>query len=134
MSHTCTYCGVSHADTLDHVIPRSVGGKLNEGFKKTNTVPACRECNLLLSNRLFLTVGSRAAFLAGAIEGRYRKVLRLPKWSEDELEDLSGPMRRTIKAQVALAEETRARVLSCEKVSLEAPTVAEVWEGTLKGA
>ena len=124
----CTYCSSPCGSTLDHVVPRSVGGVLNEGFKKTNTVPSCLECNSVLGDRLFLTVGTRAAYLAGALSARYKKVLKLPKWSEDDFEDLSDAMVRSIRAQVRLADEVRCRVLSCERVALEAPTIADVWE------
>jgi 5-methylcytosine-specific restriction endonuclease McrA len=37
----CVYCGVRHDLTLDHVIPRSKGGKTSW----TNLVTACKRCN-----------------------------------------------------------------------------------------
>ncbi|MGH2583262.1 MAG: HNH endonuclease [Anaerolineales bacterium] len=41
-SYTCQYCGRSDADlTLDHVIPRRLGGK----HSWENLVTACRVCN-----------------------------------------------------------------------------------------
>lgn len=39
--HRCQYCGIERADTVDHVIPRALGGKST--WK--NTVAACRACN-----------------------------------------------------------------------------------------
>jgi hypothetical protein len=38
--HTCAYC-TEHADTLDHVLPRSRGGMT----VAENLIPACRRCN-----------------------------------------------------------------------------------------
>jgi hypothetical protein len=38
--HTCAYC-TEHADTLDHVLPRSRGGMTVQ----ENLIPACRRCN-----------------------------------------------------------------------------------------
>jgi hypothetical protein len=39
-NNECAYCG-DHADTLDHVVPRSAGGLTVAG----NLVPACQRCN-----------------------------------------------------------------------------------------
>lgn len=39
-NHTCAYCG-DHANTVDHVTPRSKGGRSTW----MNLVAACRECN-----------------------------------------------------------------------------------------
>lgn len=38
---TCQYCGINKDLTLDHLIPRSKGGKSNW----TNLVTACKSCN-----------------------------------------------------------------------------------------
>lgn len=39
--HVCAYCGSTHANTVDHVLPRSRGGKSTW----LNLVAACRDCN-----------------------------------------------------------------------------------------
>ena len=43
---TCAYCG-GHADTVDHVVPRSRGGTLTWD----NAVAACQTCNHRKANR-----------------------------------------------------------------------------------
>jgi 5-methylcytosine-specific restriction endonuclease McrA len=43
----CVYCGSNQNLTLDHVVPRSQGGKDTWG----NLVAACQECNTLKGNR-----------------------------------------------------------------------------------
>lgn len=45
-SHTCAYCG-GHANTIDHIVPRSQGGKSTW----LNVVAACRRCNEKKANR-----------------------------------------------------------------------------------
>ena len=40
-NHRCGYCG-GHADSIDHVVPRSRGGK----NVWENVIAACRPCNL----------------------------------------------------------------------------------------
>ena len=50
-NHQCVYCGSNKSLTLDHVIPKSRGGK-NEW---TNLVTSCFKCNLKNVSIAFLT-------------------------------------------------------------------------------
>ena len=45
--HRCQYCGTTHNLTLDHVIPRSKGGKNSWD----NVVTACQKCNAFKGSR-----------------------------------------------------------------------------------
>lgn len=45
-SHRCQYCG-NHADSIDHIVPRSRGGP----HQWDNVVAACRPCNLHKGDR-----------------------------------------------------------------------------------
>lgn len=45
--HRCQYCG-AHAESIDHVIPRSKGGE----HTWENVVAACRPCNVRKGDRL----------------------------------------------------------------------------------
>ncbi len=45
--HRCQYCG-AHADSIDHVTPRSRGGQ----HVWENVVAACRACNIHKRDRL----------------------------------------------------------------------------------
>lgn len=51
-AHRCVYCTV-RADTIDHVVPRSRGGR-NEW---TNVVAACARCNHRKGDRLLAEIG-----------------------------------------------------------------------------
>jgi 5-methylcytosine-specific restriction endonuclease McrA len=51
-AHRCVYCMV-RADTIDHVVPRSRGGR-NEW---TNVVAACARCNHRKGDRLLSEIG-----------------------------------------------------------------------------
>ncbi|MCW2538916.1 MAG: endonuclease [Frankiales bacterium] len=51
-AHRCVYCAV-RADTVDHVVPRSRGGR-NEW---TNVVAACARCNHRKGDRLLGEIG-----------------------------------------------------------------------------
>lgn len=52
--HRCQYCG-SHADSIDHIFPRSRGGKNTW----ENVAAACRPCNLAKRDRTPEEAGMR---------------------------------------------------------------------------
>lgn len=51
----CQYCGTSHELTIDHVVPRSKGGKSTW----TNLVTACKKCNSRKSDFSLEKVGMK---------------------------------------------------------------------------
>ena len=48
--HICQYCG-QEADTVDHVIPRRLGGLDSDD----NLVASCKRCNLSKGGRFFVS-------------------------------------------------------------------------------
>lgn len=52
--HRCQYCG-AHADSIDHVVPRSRGGP----HSWDNVVAACRPCNVRKRDRMLSDSGMR---------------------------------------------------------------------------
>ncbi|HEX9258632.1 MAG TPA: HNH endonuclease [Acidimicrobiales bacterium] len=54
--HRCQYCG-SHADSIDHILPRSRGGE----HVWENVAAACRPCNLRKRDRTPEEAGMRLA-------------------------------------------------------------------------
>ena len=78
-SYRCAYC-LEHADTIDHVVPRSRGGR----HEWTNVVAACRRHNMQKGDRLLeeigmahalRTAGARRAVVALAPPARPRPAL-----------------------------------------------------------
>jgi glycerol-3-phosphate dehydrogenase len=45
---------------------------------------------------LYFTIPSRAAYLLGTYERRYKKLLKQPDWSDEEIEELGPSMRTSI--------------------------------------
>ena len=64
-NHRCAYCGAS-ADTVDHVLPRSRGGR----HEWSNVVAACVRCNHRKADRLLHEIGWQLPFTP-----------RAPRWS-----------------------------------------------------
>ena len=76
-SGMCQYCG-KRGDTIDHVIPRSKGGK----HTWNNVVIACRPCNAKKSDKLLGELGWRINREPVAPRGTYWIVLGItdPEW------------------------------------------------------
>ena len=62
--YRCAYC-LGHADTIDHVVPRSRGGR----HEWTNVVAACRRHNMQKGDRLVEELGWSMSFEARVPEG-----------------------------------------------------------------
>ena len=70
--YKCAYC-LGQADTIDHVVPRSRGGR----HEWTNVVAACRRHNMQKGDRLLEEIGWRMQFEPRVPEGpwwRWRHV------------------------------------------------------------
>ena len=72
-SYRCAYC-LEHADTVDHVVPRSRGGE----HSWTNVVAACRRHNTLKGDRLLDELGWRLHFEPRIPEGLWWRWRYLP--------------------------------------------------------
>ncbi|QTE31594.1 HNH endonuclease [Pengzhenrongella sicca] len=78
--HRCAYCG-SLADTVDHVQPRSRGGRHEWG----NVVAACARCNHRKADRLLSELGWELPFTPGVPRGAAALLVTTtrtdPSWS-----------------------------------------------------
>lgn len=119
----CTYCGSWDGNHRDHVIPASYG-QAKKNFK-CETVPACGECNVLLGDRLYFTLPSRAAYLMGVYQTRYKKLLKQPDWSDEEIEELGPSMRTSIIQTMKDKKEVRRQLEHLELVADERVEVSD---------
>jgi hypothetical protein len=72
-SYQCAYC-LEHADTIDHVVPRSRGGR----HEWTNVVAACRRHNMQKGDRLLEELGWRLHFEPRAPDGPWWRWRHVP--------------------------------------------------------
>ena len=115
----CAYCGMS-ADTIDHVIPKVVLRSLaNSGLEITHKmirnrivkVPACRECNSLLSDKFFNTFKDKKRHTKISIRRRYKTILAMPHWDKHELDELGYNLRAYIYQCLTVKEIIHSRLL-----------------------
>lgn len=109
----CFYCGLP-ADSKDHVPPVSARPVLFEQLGKDCPefleVWACRECNCLLGARALWTVSERKRFIKKKLRARYKKVLAMPHWSEDEIAVLGPNAKQFILRNLLIQRITMARL------------------------
>ena len=72
-SYRCAYC-LEHADTIDHVVPRSRGGS----HDWTNVVAACRHHNMQKGDRLLEEIGWRMHFEPRVPDGPWWRWRHVP--------------------------------------------------------
>lgn len=113
----CTYCGSFSNLQRDHVIPVSSTG-VPRNYSLGELVPTCGECNALLGDKMFTTVPTRAAYLLGVYPRRYRKILALPEWDPEELEELSYGLRDVVERGLKEREYIKQRLENLEYVAL----------------
>lgn len=98
----CFYCG-ELADEVEHVMPRHT--KI-----RTFTVPSCGECNRFASGAVFMSVHDKMQYIRDRRAKKYRKLLTMPEWTEDELDDLTGNLKRHVRAVAAASEIVKSQL------------------------
>lgn len=110
----CVYCGL-YGSTIDHIPPKTARAVIISSGEYKHypfmTVRSCKECNCsILGARSLWTLHERKIFVKKAIKRRYKKILALPDWTEEELEELSPKMVDHIKKGLELKKLTLQRI------------------------
>ncbi len=103
----CVYCGWD-ADSVDHILPRTWTGDAARPF--IPTVPACRDCNARINDAFAPTLGERRRIAYESLERKYRKLLRNPSWSDDEMAELGPRLRHELECREALRRMVKYRL------------------------
>ena len=73
------------------------------------TVAACRECNSALGDRVYQTLADRKREAQAHLRRKYRKLLQMPGWTEEELTDVGPSLRSSIGEALKRRDEIRER-------------------------
>lgn len=117
----CTYCGCLYGEDRDHIIPQAYTSTGKRDYKPGSTVPACSECNGTLGSKLYITVATRAAYLLGTFRPKWKKIMDVPYWDDEELEDMGPTMRSHIEFSIREARCCEMRLEHLELVALYDP-------------
>lgn len=85
----CFYCG-EYGDEIEHVVPRRV-------LLPTWTVLSCTECNRMAGGEMFASVFEKLLFIREKRAKKYRKLLSMPEWDDEELAELKGRLRKMVE-------------------------------------
>lgn len=108
--YECTYCG-DKADTMDHYPPKSVS---YHGLM----LPCCRECNSSLGASHPFSFANRCKMAKDNIRRKFKRVLKMPAWDAQELEEMSYSMREHIKScERTKKDRGRTTCVECQVVS-----------------
>lgn len=77
-NHECCYCTARKGTTVDHIVPRALGGK----HEWTNVVAACRHCNGLKADKTLAQLGWEMRFQPYMPTGTMWLLLGLRETSE----------------------------------------------------
>lgn len=108
----CVYCGI-RADTMDHVPPlRTVEMMADADIDRANLrkYPACRECNSWLADCRLTGLTNRRAIVREKIRKKYKRLLRMPRWDEDELAELSEQFAEFMRKSSDAADIAKRRI------------------------
>jgi hypothetical protein len=83
------------------------------------TVSACMECNTLLGDRSLLTTDDRVGYVYGAIQKKYKRILKAPEWDDDEVDELDGSLQVYIETQNMLRSWVERRLQYIEQVHFD---------------
>jgi len=91
--YICFYCG-AHGESKDHVPAVSHAQDYDE-YERI-LVRSCLLCNGFLGCIFLPTLYQRVVYLASRYRKRFSKIISMPHWSEDDIEELSGKLKISI--------------------------------------
>ena len=95
----CVYCGLP-ATSMDHVPPITNCSSFSKKALDYNNffkVPSCTQCNSTLNDRVLYSILERLDFVKKYLRKKYKNLLHLPAWEEEDYEDMNPTFAKIIK-------------------------------------
>src|SRR5215471_6621156 len=112
----CMYCGDWY-ECRDHVTPVCMS-YVFRSYNPDDTVFCCHLCNQLAGSFPATSVQDKAFHLMNRYEFKFRKVLALPPWSEEEICEVRGYLKTKIHRNEKLRILIRQKLLNLDLVTL----------------
>lgn len=131
--YDCVYCGMD-AIARDHLRPFSYDNirttRSESNYKDlTNIIPACTDCNNMLSNMMFKSIADKAEYIARRLSVRFKKVLASPDWTEEDLSELGHSLKSYVKKTQNKKKLVQARIaFAKERSKLTELTPTVFWQ------
>jgi hypothetical protein len=78
--------------------------------ERLSLVPSCRECNSIAADKVFFNVSSKRRYIHQRIKVRYKKLLRIPPWTDQDLSELSLELAQFVRHGLRLREIILSRL------------------------
>tara|TARA_B100001123_G_scaffold416814_2_gene518819 strand:+ start:175 stop:429 length:255 start_codon:yes stop_codon:yes gene_type:complete len=82
----------------------------------------------MLGNKLFDTISEKAAYLILKYNKKYKKLLSLPDWDEEELEEMEGRLKEKIVFNNRRKNNIKLKIDNCGLVRDVNPSINDIWE------
>ena len=92
----CVYCG-DFNQCRDHVIPVRYMSVLRS-YNSDDTVDCCHLCNRLALDYPAKCIEEKAYYLINQYQKKFSKILKMPEWENNEIDELSGNLQFKVKA------------------------------------
>lgn len=109
--YECFYCN-QHAESKDHIPPISYCNDFE--VDERVMVRSCLLCNSLLGARHLHTLLLRSDYLLVAYRRRFYKLLSMPLWTEEEISELTGSLKRKILLAIKKKIHIEKKILFIE--------------------
>lgn len=113
----CTYCAADSALVREHVIPAVYLGFRSYDGERQWIVTACETCNKLAGPSVHFSIPDKAAYLVRRYKTYFKKVLSVPAWSEEELEEMEYKFRVLIEESLVARNVVLRRIQQLEVLS-----------------
>ena len=104
----CFYCG-EPANSIDHCPPISKC-EYYKDIKNHYLIPCCLNCNNLLANKTNFTPLERLACLKELLKKKYKTILQMPDWTDEELKEVKGQLKEYIQHEISKKEQLLRRL------------------------
>ncbi len=119
--YICTYCGAT-SECREHVIPVCyLSLSRNYDPRKSWIVPSCNSCNSLAGAFIAFSIPEKARYITTKFKNKYRKFLKQPEWTQEELDELDYKLKTMIWGSMVAKRVASERLKVLETVSTFSP-------------
>jgi hypothetical protein len=89
------------SESDDHMVPLSFYKAAMDCVEMEHwrffLVPSCQECNNMAGDHVFKTVSQKRRYIQERLKCRYKKIIAIPFWDEEEIQSLSEDFARYVR-------------------------------------
>lgn len=104
------YCGYEGDIEREHVIPAHWYSHRTYDFNSQWIVDSCKQCNSFAGAFVSFSIPEKAAHILKRYKTKFRKILKVPLWTEEELNGVSPRLR------LGIEESQLARVIVSRRI------------------